>query len=634
MLLESMKKGIGKYVMIVLASLLILSFAVWGIGDMAGVTPNANKIATVGDTEISQRDFQDQFRREMDRLRSRLGNIDPEQARNLGVADATLDSLISRRLIALQAADLDLMISDDQLVREIQRQPAFRNELGEFDRVVYQTTLANNGLSEDMYVSALRQDTQRDYISGIIAGIKAPPSLVNTIFQYQNESRTVELIQTTRPPAGSSPNPTYSQLTEFHKKNARSFMAPEYRQLSVLYLDPDKISTELSPSDESIQTEYENRLSSLTVPERRRLEQILLKEKDEAKRAYSELKKGRNFKKVASEIGNRSEEETNLGLMLHSELLPSLANTVFSLNEGQFTAPIKSALGWHIIRVTEIQPQLEPSLDKVRKQISEDLARDLAMDELVKQANRVEDAVAGGGSIEDVAQEIGSKVINTGPIDAAGNLETGVEQVGLPTMPRFAQIAFSLESGETSDLLEAPNGGYFMVRVNNIKLAAKRPLEQIKSDVISAWQEDWRTKQARKFAEQIRDGARTGTPFSVLASKNNLTVITSQPITRFNQQSYDSVPPSIIEDLFKAKTGELFIGPTAEGFAIVKLIDIQRTIPATGDDKLKQLQKTLSNAIANDVIEEYTRALREEYSVSINEPLLNSYLANQASGNR
>ncbi|MEC9206659.1 MAG: SurA N-terminal domain-containing protein, partial [Pseudomonadota bacterium] len=148
MLLESMKKGIGKYVMIVLASLLILSFAVWGIGDMAGVTSNSNKIATVGDTEISQREFQDQFRREMDRLRSKLGNIDAEQARSLGIADATLNSIISRRLIALQAADIDLLISDDQLVRQIQNEPAFRNELGQFDRAVYQTMLANNSLSE------------------------------------------------------------------------------------------------------------------------------------------------------------------------------------------------------------------------------------------------------------------------------------------------------------------------------------------------------------------------------------------------------------------------------------------------------------------------------------------------------
>ena len=105
MLLESMKKGIGKYVMIVLASLLILSFAVWGIGDMAGVISNPNEVATVGGTKITQREFQDQFRREINRIRARVGNIDAEQARDLGVADATVNGLVSRRLMGLQASD-------------------------------------------------------------------------------------------------------------------------------------------------------------------------------------------------------------------------------------------------------------------------------------------------------------------------------------------------------------------------------------------------------------------------------------------------------------------------------------------------------------------------------------------------
>ena len=170
--------------------------------------------------------------------------------------------------------------------------------------------LANNSLSESKYVAALSQETQRDYISGIISsGIEAPLKLVNIIFQYQNESREVEIVQTRLTSAGSPPKPTVSQLTKFLENNAQNFMAPEYRQLSVLYLDPDKISKELSPSDESIRTEYEDRLSSLIVPERRRLEQILFEEETSAKKAYAALKKGNNFAKVASELGDRSKKK-------------------------------------------------------------------------------------------------------------------------------------------------------------------------------------------------------------------------------------------------------------------------------------------------------------------------------------
>ena len=181
MLLEKMKKGVGKVVITILAVLLIISFAVWGIGDMVTPGGNINQVAEVDGTAITQREFQDQFQREMNRIRARIGNIDAQQARNLGLADSTLNGLISRRLLGLQASDLGLLVSDEQVIEQIQRQPAFRNALGQFDRSMFQITLANNGISERAYVASIRQDTQQDYIGGVItAGAAAPPQLAET----------------------------------------------------------------------------------------------------------------------------------------------------------------------------------------------------------------------------------------------------------------------------------------------------------------------------------------------------------------------------------------------------------------------------------------------------------------------
>lgn len=633
MLLESMKKGVGKYVMIFLASLLILSFAVWGIGDMAGVISNPNEVATVGGTKITQREFQDQFRREMDRIRARVGNIDAEQARNLGVADATVNGLVSRRLIGLQAADLGLLISDEQVVRQIQQQPAFRNALGQFDRAVFQTTLANNGLSEDMYVASLRQDTQQDYIGGTIsAGVEAPPTLVNTVYQYRNERRTAEIVRTKRPAAGSAPEPTEAQLSEFLDKNATQFMSPEYRRLSILYLDPEEVAKELSPSEESIKTEYEDRLSSLSVPERRRMEQILLQDEDAARKAYATLNEGRGFAAVAQDVSGKSEDEIKLGLVVRGDLLPALADAAFALQKDRFTEPVKSPLGWHIMRVTEIQPGREPSLEEVRKQISDDLARDLALDDLVKRANQVEDALAGGGSIDDAAQDIGAKVLKTEPVDAGGKLRTGADQPGLPSDQRFVQTAFSLNKGDSSDLLETSNGGYFMLRVDDIVESARRPLDQVRSEVREAWRADWLNTRAQKAAEEIRDAAKGGAPLASVADSKGLTLETSEPVSRFSSRSDSAVPRSVLEDLFKAKVGDIVMGPTADGYAVVRLKDIQSATSSTNDGDLQQLQETLSSAIANDVLQEYTRALRDEYSVSVNQAALDAYFSNQGYG--
>jgi peptidyl-prolyl cis-trans isomerase D len=633
MLLEKMKKGVGKVVITILAVLLIISFAVWGIGDMVGGISNPNEVAEVGGTKITQREFQQQFRREMDRIRSRIGNIDSQQARSLGLADSTLNGLISRRLLGLQAADLGLLVSDEQVVEQIQRQPAFRNALGQFDRSVFQVTLANNGVSEGAYVASLRQDTQQEYIGGVIsAGASAPPQLAETVYRYRNERRSADVIKIKRASMASAPTPTVADLNTYLDKNADRFRSQEYRKLSVLYLDPAEVAKELSPSEERIQQEYEDRLSSLSVPERRRIEQILIKDEAKAKKAHATLSEGRSFEAVAKEFTGKSGDDIKLGLVTLGDLLPDMGTAAFALKKSGFTQPVKSPLGWHILRASEIQLGREPALAEVRKEIANDLAQELALDDLVKRANRVEDALAGGASIEDAAQEAGVKVRNIPPIDSARKLQTGAVLGTLPADNGFIETAFSLASGKSSDLVESANGGYFMVRVDSIVGAAKRPLDQVRTEVENAWKTAKLNDIAKKTAEEIRDSAKGGTPLSEIARSKGLVVENSKPVSRFGTGTDTIIPRPLLPELFKTKLGGVVMGQTAEGFAVAVLKNVQNEVPKADDGDFKRLQETLSSAIANDVLQEYTRALREEYSVSVNQAAMDAFFTGQGYG--
>ena len=633
MLLEKMKKGVGKVVITILAVLLIISFAVWGIGDMVTPGANYNQVAEVDGTSITQRQFQEQFQREMTRIRARIGNIDAQQARNLGLADSTLNGLISRRLLRLQAADLGLLVSDEQVIEAIQRQPAFRNALGQFDRSVFQVTLANNGISEGMYVASLRQDTQQDYIGGVIsAGAAAPPQLAETVYRYRNERRSADVINIKRTSLGSAPTPTDTDLNAYLEKNVDQFRAPEYRRLSILHMDPAQVAKELSPSEERIQREYEDRLSSLSVPERRRLEQILIKDEAAAKKAYGSLSEGRSFEAVSKATTGKSGDDIKLGLVIAPDLLPDLATAAFALQKNQFSQPTKSPLGWHIIRVTEIQLGREPKLAEVRKDIVSDLSNEMALDDLVTRANRVEDALAGGSSIEDASQEAGIRVTRSEPVDVAKNLRSGVAAPGLPTDTRFIETAFSLKNGATSDLVEAADGGYFMLRVDEVIEAAKRPLDQVRTEVETAWKTDKLNEIARKTAEDIRDAAKGGTPLSEAGKKHKLLVQNSRQVSRFGTDTDTTIPRALLPELFKAKTGGIVMQQTTDGFAVARLKDIQNNPPNADDGDFKRLQETLTSAIANDVLSEYTRALRNEYSVSINQAGLDAYFSGQGYG--
>ena len=302
------------------------------------------------------------------------------------------------------------------------------------------------------------------------------------------------------------------------------------------------------------------------------------------------------------------------------------------MEKGQFTAPTKSPLGWHIIRVTEIQPGREPKLAEVRKEIASDLSKEMALDDLVTRANRVEDALAGGSSIEDASQEAGIRITKTEPIDVARKLQSGTVVSGLPVDTSFMETAFSLKEGATSNLIETAEGGYFMLRVDQVIEAAKRPLSEVRAAVETAWKTDKLNEIAQKTAEEIRDASKGGMPLSEAARKHDLLVENSKPVSRFGTGTDTIIPRALLPELFKAKTGDIVMQQTADGFAVARLKDIQSNPPSADDGDFKRLQETLTSAIANDVLSEYTRALRDEYSVSINQAGLDAYFSGQGYG--
>ena len=630
MLLERMKKGVNKIIIQILALLLIASFAVWGIGDMTGSISGQNSVASVDGEPISQRDFQEQFRREMNRIRERIGQIDAQQARNLGLAASTLDGMIARRLVAQQAHDMGLLVSDEQVVRRIQEEPGFRNALGQFDRAVFQAVLANNGLSEAGYVASLRQDIQQDFLAGTISrGVTAPSQLAETVYRYRNERRGADVIRVKRPNLEGAPAPTDADLAKYLSDNAASFMAPEYRGLTLLYLDPEQAAKELAPAPERIREEYEYRLESLSVPERRRLEQILLRDKAEADRAHAELSEGKSFAAVAQQATGKGNAGIELGLVARTDLLPDLADAAFALEKDGFSAPIQSPLGWHILRVSEIQPGRKPSLAEVEQQISADLSRELALDDLVKRANSIEDAIAGGASLEDAAAEGGAKVRKLEPIDPAAKLQGGTPVTGLPQDSRFIETAFTLEKGATSPLTETDGGGYFMVRVDEIVPSAERPLAQVREEVERAWKLEQLDAVAKRTAEEIRTAAATGTPLARIAEQRKLAVETGAPVSRFATQSDTAIPRPLIPELFKAKKGDVVMAQTVDGYAVARLTEIVEKAPPADDGDYQRLKESLAAAVSADLFEQYTRSLRREYPVSINQAGLNAFFATQ-----
>ena len=95
------------------------------------------------------------------------------------------------------------------------------------------------------------------------------------------------------------PDPSPAELAEYHKNNPARFTKPEYRAITMIYLDPDKAAAELKPDEKRILEEYEYRKETLGVPERRALEQVLVQDEDTARKISQAASEGRSLADAA-----------------------------------------------------------------------------------------------------------------------------------------------------------------------------------------------------------------------------------------------------------------------------------------------------------------------------------------------
>ena len=88
-----------------------------------------------------------------------------------------------------------------------------------------------------------------------------------------------------------------------------------------------------------------------------RASHILVKTKDEADKLLNEIKSGKDFAEIASEVSlcPSGRDGGDLGFFGHGVMVKPFDEAAFSLAEiGDVSEPIETQFGWHLIKLTGI----------------------------------------------------------------------------------------------------------------------------------------------------------------------------------------------------------------------------------------------------------------------------------------
>ncbi|MFD2263249.1 SurA N-terminal domain-containing protein [Lacibacterium aquatile] len=622
-MLQAFRGRAASWIAKILFSLLALSFIGWGATDYLVRGPQAGPVIEVGSTKLEAPLAQRIVGREIEVLGRQMPGLDREQLKRLGLVDQAVEQVVSRIALDQEVERLGLAVSDEALRRTLTGNPAFRAPGGGFDRARFNAVINQMGYTEQGFLNEFRKDMVRSYLArGLATTGKAPGAIVDPLLKYRGESRTPELAVSLAGNPDALPAPTAEELKKFYDDNSNRFTTAERRKVSLLLLSIASIKAEIAVTDQEVIDSFEARKAELTSFEKRHVVQVLVNDEAKAK-AIAEAAKDGDLAKAATDNGA---QVTELGTITQTELPKALGDAAFALAENAVSAPIQAEFGWTIVKVLKIEPKVEPNFETLKAQIADDIKTERGMDKLYERSNKLDETLANGASLPDAAAAAGLKLEEIPVFDRRGLSDTGEILTGLPGRNRIIDLAFQTPSGETSRLIELPEGTVAALRVDAIEATSVRPFDAVKADAEILWRVDIATKAARVKAEAMLAEIKAGKSFDEAAANAGLTIEEKPAVTREGAGAGDAtVSAQVLAALFGlAKVGDSEIADLPNGAAVVRL----KSINAAEADKLKvereALSSELSDGIGGDAALVFQQYLRQRYPVAIDKARLDS----------
>jgi peptidyl-prolyl cis-trans isomerase D len=622
-MLTTIRSKSSSLVVKILFALLIVAFALWGIGDIFRGDRTQKPVAEVGSAQYTQAEFRNDLKNAINRFSQSQGvQVTAQQFAQLGGVSQVISRAINTKLLESFARKQHIGVSQETVVAEIQADPEFKNAQGQFDRSRFEVALDRNNLSEAGYVELVRSSLiSRSVYSAMVSGVEAPQALTKEIYLQTQQQRTADVLLVPVAAMTGVADPDDATLQKYLKDHADQYKAPEYRAATVLQASPEDIAGEIPVGDDEIAQEYAAQKAQFSTPETHEVEQVVVQDQATADKIEQAIKGGTDYKDAVKQITGG--DPVSLGKTTKDKLPKEIADQVFAVPAGGTSAPLTSPFGIHIVHVLSIQPGSTKTLDEVKGQLKHQIALGKAGDALDSIIKQLDDTLAGGASLEEAANKLKLKLKKLDAVDETGKDAKG-QDTGLS--PDALKLVFSTDSGNLSPVTPLADGSYAVVQVSGITPPADRPFDQVKAQVKADWLAEARKKAAEAKANEIAEKIKAGGDLNAAAAELGQTVKHSASFTRAKGDPANLIDTTFAQAIFDAKLGQPAVGDSKDGPVVAKVTAITPPDPAAHPNDVDNMSKQILGQIRNDLAEQFGAALQQEIKPVIHEDVVDSLL--------
>lgn len=599
-----------------LFALLIASFAVWGIGDVS-FGGAGNRVASVGEAEVSVDEYSRALQREMQAVSQRAGRrITVEEAQASGLPQILLARLVRDAALDGEAARLGISADDAAVRRAVMESPSFQGLDGKFDQTQYTFVLDRLGFRAEDFEADMRRSIARDLVTYAVAGAAAPaPGLAERTLAHQLEERSFDVIRLLPADAEAPVAPDDAALQAFIDDNRDAYMRPESRAVSWIAIDPAALAATMEVAETELRAAYDARKDAYDIPETRVVDQLAFPDTAAANAAMGRIDRGdASFADLVAERGLTLDDVT-LGANDRATLPGGLADAAFALDAPGVGGPVATDFGPALVNVRAIIPARVITFDEAADALRAEFARDLAQERAVTLAEEAADLLASGAGIKGVAADLGLTVHIAPALTVLGDAAAGP----FGDDPAFVDEAFSASPGEQRDLIETTAGGWALVHVDAAEDAAPMSFEDASADALTAWTVARRIDALAEQADVALADLNAGTPLTEIAQRFGKTPEALGPIRR--DGGVGQIGVDLLTQLFAAPEGGAAMARDAGGVMIATVVTIIPADLAAPEvaDALGRWREQLTSSMSEDLYAYYASALQENAGATVNQ---------------
>jgi peptidyl-prolyl cis-trans isomerase D len=621
-MLERIREGSQGVVAKTILGLVILTFALSGVYSYIG-TSSTPAAATVNGVEISQQNFQRVYENERARMESQMGELFSQLASSAEYLDNfrsnILDRLIAEELTSQSSDELGIRVSDQQIKDAVRNMPEFQLD-GAFNNERYLAILRQAGFTSNGFRDYMREEmSRRQLTSALVLSEFALDSEAVAFNQLQNQERSLRYLEIKSNDFRDKVELTDDQVQQYYQSNLSQFDTQEKVALEYIRLSSADLAAGVSVAEEEIQQYYDDNISNYQQAEQRRASHILVEFGDDevaaeaqAQSLLTQLESGADFAELAQSSSADSFSAENGGDLDWFErgiMDAAFDDATFAIAEvNGLSGVVKSAFGFHIIKLTGIQPEQTKPLSEVLDEITASL-KQLRASELFYEARQTlsELAFEVPDSLLDAAEAIGEEVAETELFD----------RFSVPQEfdnPQLVEQAFSsdlIEQQINSDVIELGNEDVIVIRVAQHQPVRTQSLEEVNDQVTEALLLEQSRALAKSAAEQWSTAIAASESLDAKLAEQQLSWVEKPELSR-NDTTVDrrllSKAFTLAAPTDAAKTVEVV--EIADGFAVVELLEVKQGEEGapTERDAVKQ---RLASGASQRLLEQFVEALKE-----------------------